>query len=58
MPSTTKRTATKTAGQNKKPNPFPMSEHGNSNKNNKPHHLYEIRDSVDMCSSTESAMIL
>ena len=24
-----------------------MSEHGNSNKNNKPHHLYEIRDSVD-----------
>ena len=24
-----------------------MSEHGNSNNNNKPHHLYEIRDSVD-----------
>ena len=24
-----------------------MSEHGNSNKNNKPHHLYEIKDSVD-----------
>lgn len=24
-----------------------MLEHGNSNKNNKPHHLYEIRDSVD-----------
>ena len=24
-----------------------MSEHGNSNKNDKPHHLYEIRDSVD-----------
>jgi hypothetical protein len=24
-----------------------MSEHGNSNKNNKLHHLYEIRDSVD-----------
>lgn len=24
-----------------------MSEHGNSNKNNKPHHLYEIRDSED-----------
>lgn len=24
-----------------------MSEHGNSNKNYKPHHLYEIRDSVD-----------
>lgn len=24
-----------------------MSEHGNSNKNNKLHHLYEIKDSVD-----------
>jgi len=24
-----------------------MSEHGNSNKNNKQHHLYEIKDSVD-----------
>jgi len=24
-----------------------MSEHGNSNKNNRLHHLYEIRDSVD-----------
>ena len=24
-----------------------MSEHGNSNKNNKAHHLYEIRDAVD-----------
>jgi URI fold toxin 2 len=24
-----------------------MSKHGNSNKNNKPHHLYEIRDAVD-----------
>ncbi|MCA0237844.1 MAG: hypothetical protein LCH81_15820 [Bacteroidetes bacterium] len=24
-----------------------MSEHGNSNQNDKPHHLYEIRDSVD-----------
>lgn len=24
-----------------------MAEHGNSNKNPKPHHLYEIRDSED-----------
>lgn len=24
-----------------------MSDHGNSNRNPKPHHLYEIRDSVD-----------
>ena len=24
-----------------------MTEHGNSNNNKKPHHLYEIRDSVD-----------
>jgi hypothetical protein len=24
-----------------------MEEHGNSNSNDKPHHLYEIRDSVD-----------
>ena len=24
-----------------------MKAHGNSNRNNKPHHLYEIRDSVD-----------
>jgi hypothetical protein len=24
-----------------------MAEHGNSNKNQKPHHLYEIRDSID-----------
>lgn len=24
-----------------------MAEHGNSNRNTKPHHLYEIRDSVD-----------
>jgi len=24
-----------------------MAEHGNSNKNSKPHHLYEIRDSED-----------
>lgn len=24
-----------------------MKGHGNSNDNNKPHHLYEIRDSVD-----------
>lgn len=24
-----------------------MSEHGNSNRNKKPHHLYEIRDSED-----------
>lgn len=24
-----------------------MADHGNSNKNNKPHHLYEIRDSAD-----------
>ena len=24
-----------------------MAEHGNSNFNNKPHHLYEIRDSID-----------
>jgi len=24
-----------------------MAEHGNSNKNKKPHHLYEIRDAVD-----------
>ena len=24
-----------------------MNEHGNSNLNNKPHHLYEIRDSLD-----------
>lgn len=24
-----------------------MAEHGNSNNNLKPHHLYEIRDSVD-----------
>ncbi|TAK44968.1 MAG: hypothetical protein EPO28_04190 [Saprospiraceae bacterium] len=24
-----------------------MAEHGNSNKNDKPHHLCEIRDSVD-----------
>ena len=24
-----------------------MAEHGNSNNNQKPHHLYEIRDSLD-----------
>jgi hypothetical protein len=24
-----------------------MKEHGNSNDNNKPHHLYEIRDALD-----------
>lgn len=24
-----------------------MTEHGNSNLNNKPHHLYEIRDSIN-----------
>lgn len=24
-----------------------MAEHGNSNRNTKQHHLYEIRDSVD-----------
>lgn len=24
-----------------------MAEHGNSNLNTKPHHLYEIRDSID-----------
>lgn len=24
-----------------------MNDHGNCNDNNKPHHLYEIRDSVD-----------
>ncbi|MFN0015215.1 MAG: hypothetical protein ACKVU2_11770 [Saprospiraceae bacterium] len=24
-----------------------MAEHGNSNRNKKPHHLYEIRDSED-----------
>ena len=24
-----------------------MKRHGNSNDNNKPHHLYEIRDSID-----------
>jgi URI fold toxin 2 len=24
-----------------------MTEHGNSNLNDKPHHLYEIRDSID-----------
>lgn len=24
-----------------------MAEHGNSNRNDRPHHLYEIRDTVD-----------
>jgi hypothetical protein len=44
---TMKRTAIKRAGTSKKHNIQPCRSTATQIKNNKPHHLYEIRDSVD-----------